>query len=57
VLVSHQERALYGAWVAAKFAGWPIVFSTPTVQVFRTPYTPDVVTTLLPEDPVTGRAQ
>jgi len=57
VIVSHQERSQYGVRVSSQFAGWPIVFSTPTVQVFQTPYTPDVATTLLPEDPTTGEAQ
>jgi len=57
VVVSEQERAQYGMRVSSKFAGWPIVFSTPTVQVFLTPYSPDDLEVDLVEDPVTGRAE
>lgn len=57
VLVSHLERDEYGVLVSQRFAGWPIVFSTPSVQIFQTPYTPDVETTLLYEDPVTGQPE
>ena len=57
VVVGHPERAAYGVRVSQRFAGWPIVFSTPSLQVFQTPYTPDVFARLLYEDPVTGNAQ
>lgn len=57
VVVGHPERDAYGIRVSQRFAGWPVVFSTPTFQVFQTPYTPDVFTRLLAEDPLTGSPQ
>ena len=54
VVVTHEERAAYGPRVAMQFTGWPVFFQTPSVQIFRTPYTPGSELPRLAEDPATG---
>ncbi len=58
VVVGEREREEYGQRVSQRFLGWPILFSTSTVQVFLTPYTPKAVFGgPLRENDLTGRAE
>ncbi|MQC18658.1 MAG: hypothetical protein DWG80_06265 [Chloroflexi bacterium] len=58
VVVGEREREEYGQRVSQRFVGWPILFSTPTVQVFLTPYTPEAAFGgPLRENDVTGHAE
>lgn len=58
VVVGERERQEYGQRVARRFAGWPVLFSTATVQVFLTPYTPaPAFGGPLRENDVTGQAE